>query len=132
MTAIAKGVAMLDEPVRDLLAATPHLGQRHRRLCQVTGVGAVFAAARLADLPELGRVTPKVAFRNPAAFISWLHGQEGEAGPRIKSGATVEMNVSSPPNPSRSPYVAACPATRCPSGPAPAPSPGAAAIAART
>ncbi|CAN5426163.1 hypothetical protein BH10PSE12_BH10PSE12_36880 [soil metagenome] len=58
---IAQDVKALDKAVRDLLAATPRLKERHRRLCQVAGVGPVFATALLADLPELGQVSPKVA-----------------------------------------------------------------------
>jgi transposase len=60
-TAIAQDVKRLDMTIRDLLAATPGLGERHKRLCQVTGVGPIFATALLADLPELGQVSPKVA-----------------------------------------------------------------------
>lgn len=58
---IAQDVALLDKAVRDLLAATPRLHQRHKRLCQVNGVGPIFATALLADLPELGQISPKVA-----------------------------------------------------------------------
>lgn len=58
---IAQDVATLDKAVRDLLAATAGLARRHRRLCQVAGVGPIFATALLADLPELGHVSPKIA-----------------------------------------------------------------------
>ena len=47
--------------MRQLLADTPCLGRRHKRLQAVAGVGPVFATALLADLPELGHVSPKVA-----------------------------------------------------------------------
>ncbi|MGV7121242.1 IS110 family transposase [Sphingopyxis sp. 550A] len=59
--AIVQDVKALDKAVRDLLAATPHLRRQHARLCQVTGVGPIFATTLLADLPELGRVSTKVA-----------------------------------------------------------------------
>ena len=58
---IALDVAALDKAIRDLLAATRHLAQRHRRLRQVTGVGPVLATALLADMPELGRISAKAA-----------------------------------------------------------------------
>lgn len=58
---IAQDVKALDKAVQALLAATADLRQRHRRLCQVTGVGPIFATTLLADLPELGHVSPKVA-----------------------------------------------------------------------
>lgn len=58
---IAQDVKTLDNAGRELLASTPRLRQRHRRLCEVAGVGPVFATALLADLPELGQVSPKVA-----------------------------------------------------------------------
>ncbi|MBC2653800.1 IS110 family transposase [Novosphingobium flavum] len=58
---IARHVATLDKAMRQLLATTPHLGQRHKRLQRVAGVGPVLATALLADLPELGQVSPKVA-----------------------------------------------------------------------
>lgn len=58
---IAQDVKALDKEVRTLLAATAHLRQRHQRLCQVAGVGPIFATTLLADLPELGKVSPKVA-----------------------------------------------------------------------
>lgn len=57
---IAHDVKQLDKAVKDLLAATPHLRRQHARLCQVAGVGPTFATTLLADLPELGQVSPKV------------------------------------------------------------------------
>lgn len=61
MTQIARDVAALDKAVRHLLAAVPALGRRHNRLCQLTGVGPILATNLIADLPELGRVSSKVA-----------------------------------------------------------------------
>jgi transposase len=58
---IAQDVKDLDKAVRSLLVATPYLRRRHQRLCQVAGVGPIFATTLLADLPELGHVSPKVA-----------------------------------------------------------------------
>ena len=58
---IASDVAALDKAMRDLLAATPRLNQQHKRFRQVIGVGPVLATALLADLPELGKVSPKTA-----------------------------------------------------------------------
>lgn len=58
---IAQNIKALDKAVKELLDATAHLRQQHRRLCQVPGVGPIFATALLADLPELGHVSPKVA-----------------------------------------------------------------------
>ncbi|RYG28120.1 MAG: IS110 family transposase [Burkholderiales bacterium] len=57
---IAQDVVMLDKAVRALLATTAELDRRYKRLRQVAGVGPVFATALLADLPELGQVSPKV------------------------------------------------------------------------
>jgi len=59
--AIAQDVKALDKAMRDLLAATPNLRRQYGRLCQVAGVGPVFAITLLADLPELGAVSPKAA-----------------------------------------------------------------------
>lgn len=59
--ALVQDVTTLDKAIKKLLVTTPDLGQRYKRLCQVTGVGPVFATALLADLPELGHVSPKVA-----------------------------------------------------------------------
>ena len=58
---ITQDVKALDKAVRDLLATTAHLRGRYKRLCQVVGVGPIFATTLLADLPELGQVSPKVA-----------------------------------------------------------------------
>jgi transposase len=59
--AIVQDIAALDKATRDLLAASPSLKARHKRLQQVAGVGPIFATTLLADLPELGQVSPKVA-----------------------------------------------------------------------
>lgn len=58
---IVEDVKALDKAVRDLLAATPRLQQRHKRLRQMAGVGPILATTLLADMPELGQVSPKVA-----------------------------------------------------------------------
>lgn len=58
---IAQDIATLDKAIKDILAASSSLKQRHKRLCQVAGVGPVLATALLADMPELGHVSPKVA-----------------------------------------------------------------------
>lgn len=59
--AIARDIAKLDKAVSDLVKASPSLNERHKRLRQVAGVGPIFATTLLADLPELGQVSPKVA-----------------------------------------------------------------------
>lgn len=61
MQDIARDVAILDKTIGRLIAATATLRQRYDRLCRVTGVGPVLASALLADLPELGAVSSKVA-----------------------------------------------------------------------
>lgn len=61
LSGIATDVATINKAIRGLLKATPRLSQQHQRLCQVIGVGPVLATALLADLPELGQVSPKVA-----------------------------------------------------------------------
>ena len=58
---IAHDVATLDKAIRNLIATTQDLARRHRRLCQVTGVGPVLATALLADMPELGQLSSKAA-----------------------------------------------------------------------
>lgn len=60
LAVIAKDIALLNATIRSTLAQAAQLHQRHERLCQVTGVGPVLATALLADLPELGKVSPKV------------------------------------------------------------------------
>jgi transposase len=61
LTAIDKNIATLDAAIRDVLAKAPALGQCHARLRKVGGVGPVLATALLADMPELGKVSAKVA-----------------------------------------------------------------------
>ena len=58
---IAQDIATLDAAIGDVLAQTPRLRKSHARLRQVTGVGPVLATALLADMPELGKVSSKVA-----------------------------------------------------------------------
>ncbi|UXS34923.1 IS110 family transposase [Agrobacterium tumefaciens] len=58
---IAQDIATLDAAIGDVLAQTPRLRKSHARLRQVTGVGPVLATALLADMPELGKVSAKVA-----------------------------------------------------------------------
>ena len=61
LAAIAQDIAALDAAIADLLAKVPRLRQCHARLRKVTGVGPVLATALLADMPELGKVSAKVA-----------------------------------------------------------------------
>lgn len=61
LVSIAEQIRRLEAAVADLLAQTPQLQKRQARLRQVPGVGPVFATALLADMPELGRVSAKVA-----------------------------------------------------------------------
>ena len=61
LTTIADDIATLEAAIADLLARTPALRQCHARLRQVTGVGPVLATALVADMPELGQVSAKVA-----------------------------------------------------------------------
>lgn len=58
---IGDDIATLEAAIADLLAGTPALRRCHARLRQVTGVGPVLATALLADMPELGQVSSKVA-----------------------------------------------------------------------
>ena len=61
LSTIAKDIASLDAAMAAVLAATPRLQQRHARLRRLTGVGPVLATALLADMPELGKVSSRVA-----------------------------------------------------------------------
>ena len=61
LAAIAQDIAALDAAIADVLAKVPRLRQCHARLRKVTGVGPVLATALLADMPELGKVSAKVA-----------------------------------------------------------------------
>lgn len=61
LVSIAEQIKRLEAAIADLLAQTPQLRQRQARLRQVPGVGPVFATALLADMPELGKVSAKVA-----------------------------------------------------------------------
>jgi transposase len=58
---IAADIARLEAAMRQVLARTPALRRCHDRLCQVTGVGPVLARTLLADMPELGKLSPKAA-----------------------------------------------------------------------
>lgn len=64
-TVLDQDVKALDKAMREAWAADPRLSRRYKRLCQVTGVGTVFATTMLADLPELGQVPS----RSVAALI---------------------------------------------------------------
>jgi len=61
LATIAQDIATLDAAITDLLAKVARLRQCHARLRKVTGVGPVLATALLADMPELGKVSAKVA-----------------------------------------------------------------------
>lgn len=61
LSAIVQEIKRLEAAIAALLAHTPQLQQRQARLRQVTGVGPVLAIALLADMPELGKVSAKVA-----------------------------------------------------------------------
>ncbi len=61
LAGIAQDVAQLDRAMVSLLKQTPHLAAQRQRLCQVAGVGPILATTLLADLPELGKVSSKVA-----------------------------------------------------------------------
>lgn len=58
---IARDVAMLDKAMATTIAHKPTLARQQSRLRQVSGVGPVLATALLADMPELGQVSAKVA-----------------------------------------------------------------------
>jgi transposase len=61
LATIAQDIATLDAAITDLLAKVARLRQCHARLRKVNGVGPVLATALLADMPELGKVSAKVA-----------------------------------------------------------------------
>lgn len=61
LAAIARDVAILDKAMTRTIRQAPVLERQKQRLCQVTGVGPVLATALLADMPELGQVSPKAA-----------------------------------------------------------------------
>jgi len=112
---IDQHVAILDKAMRQLLADTPYLKRRHTRLQQVAGVGPVLATALLADLPELGQVSPKVAAAllgvAPHARQSGLSSRPGRCSGGRKHlrdiaymGALSAIKVKEPKeNPSNSP-----------------------------
>lgn len=58
---IAQDVALLDKAMATTIAQVPALARQRGRLCQVSGVGPVLATTLLADMPELGQVSAKVA-----------------------------------------------------------------------
>lgn len=61
LSAIVQEIKRLEAAIAALLDHTPKLQQRQARLRQVRGVGPVLAIALLADMPELGKVSAKVA-----------------------------------------------------------------------
>ncbi|WEJ31469.1 IS110 family transposase [Devosia sp. SD17-2] len=61
LAAIALEIKRIEAAITALLADNRQLQQRQARLRQVTGVGPVLAIALLADMPELGKVSAKVA-----------------------------------------------------------------------
>lgn len=61
LSAIVQEIKRLEAAIAALLDHTPQLQQRQARLRQVRGVGPVLAIALLADMPELGKVSAKVA-----------------------------------------------------------------------
>lgn len=61
LAGIGQEVKRLDAAIAELLADNEPLRQRQARLRQVTGVGPILATTLLADMPELGAVSAKVA-----------------------------------------------------------------------
>lgn len=61
LAGIAKDVADLGKAMAEVFRQAPRLNQQKQRLCQMQGVGPVLATALLADMPELGKVSSKVA-----------------------------------------------------------------------
>lgn len=61
LVGIGGEIKTLEAAIAALLAQSARLRQRQARLRQVTGVGPVLAISLLADMPELGKVSAKVA-----------------------------------------------------------------------
>jgi len=61
LTLLEKQVTQCDAQIATLIAADPILAHKAQRLDAIPGVGAVVAATVLAELPELGTLTPQTA-----------------------------------------------------------------------
>ncbi len=58
---LEKQIAQCDAAIADLIAQDPQLTHKANRLKAIPGVGLVVAATMLAEMPELGKLTPQTA-----------------------------------------------------------------------
>ncbi len=58
---LEKQIAQCDAAIADLIAQDPQLTHKANRLKAIPGVGPVVAATMLAEMPELGKLTPQTA-----------------------------------------------------------------------
>jgi len=59
--ALEKQIAQCDKTITALIAQNTELAHKAERLQAIPGVGPVVAATKLAEMPELGKLTPKTA-----------------------------------------------------------------------
>ena len=58
---LEKQIAQCDAAIADLIAQDPQLTHKANRLKAIPGVGPVVTATMLAEMPELGKLTPQTA-----------------------------------------------------------------------
>jgi transposase len=82
---LAKQIAQCDAAIADLIAKDPQLTHKANRLKAIPGVGPVVAATMLAEMPELGKLTPQTAAAL-AGVAPYNRDSGGQKGVRRISG----------------------------------------------
>lgn len=85
---LEKQIAQCEQAIAAQIAAEPSMNAQAERLQQVPGIGPISAAVLLADMPELGRLTPGEAAAL-AGLAPYNSDSGAQNGPRsIKGGRT--------------------------------------------
>jgi transposase len=85
---LEKQIAQCEQAIAEQIAAEPDMNAKAERLQQVPGIGPISAAVLLADMPELGRLTPGEAAAL-AGLAPYNSDSGAQNGPRsIKGGRT--------------------------------------------
>jgi transposase len=91
--ALEKQITQCDEAITTLIAQDAELVSKAERLKAIPGVGPVVAATMLAEMPELGRLTPQTAAAL-AGVAPYNRDSGGQAGARHISGGRVSVRCA--------------------------------------
>jgi transposase len=83
--ALEKQIEQCDAAITSLIAQDPGLNHQAERLKAIPGVGPVVAATMLAEMPELGKLTPQAAAAL-AGVAPYNHDSGGQSGGRRING----------------------------------------------